>query len=345
MPPGGPTDTEGPKVVNVAPDSGKTGVTPREVVFRFDEVVSERPAGGTLDALFVVSPRQGAPNVDWHRNEVTVRLRRGWRPNTTYTVSLLPGITDLRGNVRNTGATVVFSTGSAIATGQISGRVFNWVAGSPAPRALVEARPAADTSVAFVAVADSSGAYSVTNLAPGSYRLRGVIDDNNNHALDRREAWDTTTVTLTDNAQRELLTFVHDSVATTLSSVVLRDSVTLELLLDSPVDPAQQLTDANVSVTASDSTRIAVTSVTRSPVDTAGALGFKPSRPPPARSLLVKVGTPILTAREFRVRAIEIRSLEGTPTTSERIVRLAPAPAGVSPTVTPPPPPPAPIKR
>jgi hypothetical protein len=200
-----------------------------------------------------------------------------------------------------------------------------------------------------VAVSDSTGAFVFTRLAPGPYRLRGIIDDNSNRGLDRREAWDTTTVVLADSARRELLAFVHDSVPATLSSVVLRDSVTLELLLDSPVDPTQELTAANVTVTASDSTRIPLTSVARSPVDTAGLLGFKPPRPPPPRSILVKLGSPIRDTREFRVRAIGLRNLEGIPSNSERVVRLGPVPratpGAVAPVPPPPPPPPAPIKR
>ena len=46
IPPGGPVDTEAPKVLRIVPDSGKTGLTPPEVLFVFDKVVSERPASG-----------------------------------------------------------------------------------------------------------------------------------------------------------------------------------------------------------------------------------------------------------------------------------------------------------
>jgi Big-like domain-containing protein len=345
IPPGGPTDTDGPKVVGTAPDSGATGVSPRDVVFSFDEIVNELPAGApTLEGLFVISPREGTPSVDWHRREISVRPRKGWRSNVTYTVSMLPGITDLRGNIRNTGATIVFSTGPSLANGAILGRLFNWVAGVPAPKGFVEARNPADTSLAYVAVADSTGAFALTNLAPGTYLVRGVIDDNGNRGLDRREAWDTTTIAVTETTRRDLLAFVRDSVRTTLANVVLRDSVTLELLLDSPVDPAQNLTSANVTVTAADSTRIPIASVVRSPVDTAGSTGFRPPRPPPARSILVKLGFPLRATRDFRVRTIEIRSLEGRPTTSERVVTLGPVPIPTTP-VPPPPPPTAPIRR
>ncbi|HEY4954541.1 MAG TPA: Ig-like domain-containing protein, partial [Gemmatimonadaceae bacterium] len=227
IPPGGPVDTEAPKILRVAPDSGKTGIKPSEVLFTFDEVVSERPGGApSLGALFLISPRDGSPDVGWHRKEVSVRSHRGWRPNTAYTVTLLPGITDLRGNVRNTGGVVVFSTGPTIPTSRLSGTVFNWLTGTPASRAFVEARSRTDSSVTYVAVADSTGSFIMRNVAPGAYRVRGIIDDNSNRGLDPREAWDTTGVSLTDSARAELYAFAHDSVGARLANVGLRDSVT-----------------------------------------------------------------------------------------------------------------------
>ena len=53
-------DTQAPQIVDIAPDSGRTGITPRDVIFRFDEVVSERPTGAaSLNAMFLISPREG----------------------------------------------------------------------------------------------------------------------------------------------------------------------------------------------------------------------------------------------------------------------------------------------
>ncbi len=49
-------------------------------------------------------------------------------------------------------------------------------------------------------------------LPPGRYLVRGIIDANNNRVLDRRELFDTATVSLTDSASHEMLAFVHDSV-------------------------------------------------------------------------------------------------------------------------------------
>src|SRR6476620_952516 len=249
MHPGGPIDTEGPRIIAIAPDSGRVSVKPPEVVFKFDEVVSERPAGApSLSALFLISPRDGGPKVDWHRSEVAVKPRRGWRSNTAYTITMLPGITDLRGNVRNTGKVTIFSTGAEIPKSRVAGIVFNWITGGVAQKGIIEARSVTDTTLVYVTATDSAGTFSFPNLPPGQYRLRGLIDDNNNQGLDPREAWDTTTIALTDSIRVELMAFAHDSVAPRLTDVVMRDAAHLELLFDRAIDPNQRFTIASVEI-------------------------------------------------------------------------------------------------
>ena len=338
VPPGGPADTAAPLIIAIAPDSGRSGVSPKELIFRFDEVVSERPAGAaSLNALFLISPRDGVPEVDWNRDEVTVRPRRGWRKNTTYTVTMLPGMADIRGNVRNTGAVTIFSTGSAIPQSRINGRVFNWAAGSVASKGLVEAISRSDTTLVYVAAADSLGAFSFPHLAPGPYIVRGFVDDNNNRGLDSREPWDSVAVTLTDVATVEVLAFVRDSAGTRITDVSIRDSVTLELTFDNSLLLSALPTPGSVTITAPDSTRVTVVSVSPPARDTAqiaagepGVTALRPSRPPPPRALIVKLAAPLRPGIEYRVRAIDIRNLIGVTRSSERPVTL-PAPPAVAP--------------
>ena len=114
-PPGGPPDPLPPALVRIVPESGAVNARPEEVLFRFDEVVAERPTGTpSTEGMVLISPRDGAPEVSWRRTGIGVRPARGWRENTTYVVELLPGIADLRGNRRDSSAVTVFSTGGAI---------------------------------------------------------------------------------------------------------------------------------------------------------------------------------------------------------------------------------------
>jgi hypothetical protein len=341
-PPGGPVDTAAPEVVRIAPDSGRTGVTPRDVIFRFNEVVSERPTGApSLSAMFLISPREGEPRVDWSRNEIAVRPRRGWRPNTAYTITMLPGISDLRGNVRNTGVTTVFSTGGTIPPGRISGTLFEWVEGRPLTRALVQANPAGDTTLVYVTSTDSIGAFVIPNLPPGSYRVRGIQDANNNRALDPREAWDSTIVQLADSSVVELLAFTRDSVGTRLQTVNYRDSVTLELVFDNPLSVSQPLTGANVTVRAADSLDVPITLIAAPPPDTTIAAARRPSRPSPVRTMTVKLGRVLTPGTVYRVSVRDVANLIGIVRSSDRTVTVPqpttpPSPSPARDTIMPP---------
>lgn len=350
VPPGGPVDSEAPQIVRIAPDSGKTSVSPKELIFRFNEVVSERPSGAqSLDALFLISPREGSPRVDWNRDEIAVRPRRGWRKNTAYTITLLPGLSDLRGNTRNTGAVTMFSTGANIPTAKISGVFYNWAEGRTIPRGLIEARARLDTTIVYVTTTDSVGRFALQNMPAGSYNVRAILDDNNNKGLDPRESWDSAGAVLGDSARVELYGFVHDSIGSRLSSVTYTDSVTLQLNFDNPLAIAPPLTAANVRVRASDSTDVAIVSVLPPARDTAVAGVPRLARPIPARSLTVKMSRQLKPGGIYRVQVTDARNLMGVARTSERSVTVpaTPVPARAPSVVAPPAtaPPPAPVKR
>ncbi len=322
-PPGGPVDSQAPQIVRVAPDSGRTGVRPREVIFEFDEVVSERPSGAqSLDALFLISPRNGETQADWHRSEIAVHPRRGFKANTTYTINLLPGLSDLRGNARNTGATTVFSTGASLATGRLTGTLFNWSESRIVARGLVEARTLADTTTVYVTATDSSGAFIFRNVPAGAYRVRGISDDNANRGLDPREPFDTAAVTLVDSAKVDLLAFVHDSVGTRLSNVSARDSVTLELNFDNPISTTVPLLSSRIRVRAPDSTDVPVLNTAAPPRDTSATIAKRLPRPAPLRTLIVKLAKPLRPTIVYRVTVTDVQNLIGVSRTSEKEVVL-----------------------
>lgn len=242
----------------VSPDSGALNARPREVLFRFDEVVSERPQGAAdLRALFLLSPRDGDVVVRWRRDAIGVRPRRGWRPNTVYSVTMLPGLVDLRGNVDKLGARVAFSTGADFPATRVTGIVFDWSAGRPAPRSTIEAIDIRD-STTYVAVTDSTGQFDLAALRPGQYAIIAAIDANNNRRRDAREAWDSVLVDLRDNVSVELLAIAHDTIGPRLGQIQVRDSLTLRLTVDQPIALAESVTTANVRITRSDSTPVAI---------------------------------------------------------------------------------------
>lgn len=331
LPPGGPEDPNPPELVAITPDTMATGTSPRAVVFRFNEVVSERPRGATtLGGLFLISPRDGAPEVDWNRTALTVRPRRGWRRNTTYTVTMLPGLVDLRGNVREEGAVAIFSTGPSIPRTSINGQVFDWAAGAPAQRALVEAISRPD-SIVYIAQTDSAGRFRIPYVPPGSYTVRAFVDANNNRGFDERELWDSARVVLADSARIELLAFAHDTIGPRISGVTVVDSVTLRVSFDRGIDPAQPIAPALFTLRARDSSLVplaaarnarewdrarAAAADTIAP-DTA-ARGARPSRPSPVSEIVIELRRPLEPGGTYRLQASGMRGLLLTPRTSDR---------------------------
>jgi hypothetical protein len=223
-----------------------------------------------LDKLFLLSPQEGKPRVLWHRDRLEVRPRRGFRPNTAYSVTMLPGVTDLRGNTLRTGRTVLFSTGQAIPPFWVLGRVFDWMNERVAPRALVEVIRRPD-SLPYVGVADSSGQFQVGPLEQGTYTVRAILDNNNNRLLDPNEPWDSVAVTVaTTSPFVELLAAPRDTIPPRLLTVNAPDTLTLIAAFDRPLDPGAPITLASFIVAGADSARLRIKSVrTRAQDDSA----------------------------------------------------------------------------
>jgi Bacterial Ig-like domain len=263
FPPGGPERHAPPKLIELIPETNAVNVQTNRAVFRFDEVVSELPSGfESLDQLFLVSPmrRKQPVSAAWHRSHISLSPKGGYRPNTVYTITMLPGLTDLRGNTVKNEVTLTFSTGPTIPPTAVHGIVFDWVKATTAPKALIEAWAPSDTMTIWVAVADSSGRFTLPHLPPGRYTVRGYIDQNNDRKMELRELWDSTGVNLTDSANVELLTFIHDTIGPRISEVRIVDSLTLRIVFDKGVNVNQPITPALFTLKAKDSTAIPIAS-------------------------------------------------------------------------------------
>ena len=358
-PPGGPPDSLAPNLIGVVPESGAVNVTPDRVEFRFDEVVSERPGGGapSLEQIVLISPTDGLPRVDWRRRAIAVRPRHDWRDNAVYTVSLLPGIADLRGNVMQSGKTVIFSTGPTIPDTRIAGIVYDWVNGIAARNASIEAL-AMPESIAYVARTDSGGAFVLAHLPPGRYALRAWLDANNNRGLDPREAYDSAAVELRDTASVTLLAFVHDTLPPRINTVEVADSMTLRVEFSQPLDPTQPVDTTRFRLTRADSSVVPLRSVltmaawdsvqrdsaaradtTRRPAPPRAAVPALPRglprdtvvlpRPQPMSRFVVITAAPLQPDTSYRLVAVEARNLMARSGTSARVFttprRAAPA--------------------
>ncbi len=191
----------------------------------------------------------------WRRTAIEISPRRGFRPNTAYRVTVLPGVADLRGNTISVPTEWVFSTGGSLPTGEMSGAVFDYSAGKSAPNAVVEVYAPADTVLRWRARADSSGRFTVRDLTAGTYVVRAFIDANNDRQLGEREAYDTSTVTIEERGTADLYAFVRDTMPPRIEQLELVDSTALRIRFDRAIVRDWDPTGA-VKLLTADSTEI-----------------------------------------------------------------------------------------
>lgn len=345
-PPGGPDDKAPPEIIGISVDTNATNVTARKVEILFDEVISERPSlsssslqgAPTIETVVLVSPRTGSTKVSWHRDRITIEPRGGFKPNTTYRITLLPGIADIRGNIRLEPLSFVFSTGASVPPFSIPGQAFDWQTSAPAASATIEAiaNPGTKDSLTYVSISDTTGRFDVGPLGAGRYLMRGYIDADNNHAIGPVEKWDTVTVDVTDHRPVvELLLIQRDTAPPGIQRVELMDSTWLRVTLDKPFDPRTILQSALVVLKRSDSSEVQIAGVmsetqaaaqrpradTTPPVTPPPALetvstrppAAKPSLPPPERAFVVHLapGGALKPESRYIITVRGIRNLVG----------------------------------
>ena len=369
-PPGGPPDPAPPRLIATRPDSfARLPEFDGSAEFVFDEVVSEggspnRGEGtGGLEKLVILSPSSRVPEVRWRRNRITVRPSEGWRPNRVYRVELLPGVTDLRSNRSEEGRTITFSTGAPRPDMTLDGQVLDWSTGRPAAEALIIASLLPD-SLHYRGVADSSGRFSLGPLPQGDYSVSGVLDQDDDHTLDPREAFATASVARGKTAVGELWTFAHDTTPPRIQTVVVDDSVKATVTFSQKLDPRQRLGTRDVSLRLlPDSTPVPVSSILPQPLDDslhgrrptpgdsaapadsaaprdttrvgrrtpaprgrAPAAVVKASRPPLNDKLVVRVPRPWKPGSRLALEVRGVRNVTGVPGTAVGVVAVPEAP-------------------
>ncbi|MEA2062328.1 MAG: Ig-like domain-containing protein, partial [Gemmatimonadota bacterium] len=91
-PPGGPVDTEPPRVAAVCPAPDSTGVAPGAgIEITFSEKVSKQVA----EKLISLSPPAGRLFFKWKGSRVRIGPESGLREDITYRLMVGPGLTDL----------------------------------------------------------------------------------------------------------------------------------------------------------------------------------------------------------------------------------------------------------
>ncbi len=250
-PPGGPEDTQPPRVIEVAPRTDSAGVPPKpELTLTFSEKVRKEQA----QMLVELSPDPGRLYFSWDGPRLKITTQDSLRPELTYRLRVRPGVTDMH-RVRADSAFVsYFSTGGQFDAGEISGTVTH--ADSGVFGAVVRAAWMKDTTLVYDTYTDSSGAYRLPYLRGGGYYLLAFRDANRNGAYDyTREPGARASVSIIfEPAQVDFAIETADTTAPVLRSAGAVDSFSVRLTFDDPLDSLQTFAPDSFTLRTPDST-------------------------------------------------------------------------------------------
>jgi len=235
-PTGGPADEEGPKIVEMEPESGTTNFTGREIKLSFSEFVNR----GSLRNAIAVEPDIGIEySLDWGRKSVAIEFRNRLPDTTTIIVTIGTELQDTKNNKLSEPVRIAVSTGPDIDQGEIYGRIVDSRTGKGTSgnrvflyRAPVDLTRKAD----YTAETDTSGRFHFSYLRQGEYKAFWVADQNRNklweQERERAQPFNRETVTLekagTDTLSRLFLAN-PDTTKPTLQGVGLFSSRRIRL--------------------------------------------------------------------------------------------------------------------
>lgn len=243
-PPGGPEDRRPPVVVATEPEPFAVLEEPFRgpVRFHFDERVSERVSGGSLNEAVLVSPRTGEVRVSHGRQGISVDVSGGFRPGLVYRVTLLPVVRDLFNNQMRDPVDLVFSTGGELVPSAVAGMVWDRSTGEPMEALdVVALQPSEEgDTLAYPARTDTGGVYVFRYLPPGRYNVLAFEDRNRNGLVDRMEMQGSRGMLLggPDTAILDIGVLQPDTTPARLIRVTALDSITVLLDFDDYLDPA-----------------------------------------------------------------------------------------------------------
>ncbi|MBI1805177.1 MAG: Ig-like domain-containing protein [Ignavibacteriae bacterium] len=188
-PSGGPPDKTPPEIVSTYPTPGTTNFHDKKIRIEFSKYVDLLKVQQSI----FVSPNLGTLTYDWGGKDVEIQFADSvLRPNTTYILTLGTDVEDTRGNRLAQAFALPFSTGERIDSASIAGKVFDekpvgvmifaFMLNNRRPDTLNPIHTKPD----YLTQTGKDGAFTLPNLAPGSYRLFAIRDEYKNLLYDQQ---------------------------------------------------------------------------------------------------------------------------------------------------------------
>lgn len=181
-PPGGKKDTLAPKLITSIPLNKSKNYKGKKLELGFNEFINVK----NLNQELLITPNVGTYQTRIRPNGLTILLDSTLKDQTTYTFNFRNSIEDM--SERNVGKNIklVFSTSNSIDSLSITGKIKLTDQNKAFENILVGLYPYNDTlridksKPYYFTKTDTSGIYTLENLAQGKYYMAAFVDGNNN---------------------------------------------------------------------------------------------------------------------------------------------------------------------
>ena len=178
-PQGGPKDSIPPSVVREVPENGTLNYKNKRVEVFFNEYIQ---LDDVSKHVLISPPQQRPPEVKAIGKKVILVFDEDLQDSTTYTIDFGDAICDYHEKVPLHGYSLSFSTGDVIDSLELSGYIVNAADLNPISGIVVgihsNTHDSAFSTLPFdrIAKSDAAGAFTIRNIAPGTYRLFALND-------------------------------------------------------------------------------------------------------------------------------------------------------------------------
>lgn len=224
QPDGGWYDETPPRIMGAAPADKGTNVKSRKISIFFDEFIQIENA---TEKVVVSPPQLETPEIVASGKRIRIELLDSLKPNTTYTIDFSDAITDNNENNPLGNYTYSFSTGDAIDTLEVSGKVLQAKDLEPVKGILVglysDLSDTAFTTKPMLRVSrtDGSGRFVIKGVAPGTYRVYALQDADGNYLF---------------NQKSEMLAFSQEKIVPSFKPDVRQDTTWIDSLRIKSID-------------------------------------------------------------------------------------------------------------
>lgn len=210
--------------MGAAPADKGTNVKNRKISIFFDEFIQIENA---TEKVVVSPPQLETPEIVASGKRIRIELLDSLKPNTTYTIDFSDAITDNNENNPLGNYTYSFSTGDAIDTLEVSGKVLQAKDLEPVKGILVglysDLSDTAFTTKPMLRVSrtDGSGRFVIKGVAPGTYRVYALQDADGNYLF---------------NQKSEMLAFSQEKIVPSFKPDVRQDTTWIDSLRIKSID-------------------------------------------------------------------------------------------------------------